>query len=478
MNAAKRVAKNTLVVAIVQGVLPLFSFILVCLIARFLGASNLGKYSFLMAFFGTFLPIAVLGLNTLITREVAKDRTTANKYLTNAFIIGVLSSLLLMGVMCLLVNVIDYGPSIVVPTYVISFAVVFSTPIAYCEAVFRAFEQFEFIACGVAVQNITKVAFGLCCLLLGYGLLGVIVVVVVSSLIGLLVNIYFISRFITKLYFAVDFRFCKTLMRRALYFAGISMVASIYWKVDILMLGKLRNMEEVGFYSAAYRLLSICIVIPQCYTLATFPVMSRQFASSLSVFESTCKRSIRYLYIVILPIAGIVTLLSPSIITTIYGEKFIDGINALRILIWTIVPYSSVMVLARTILASGNEKIDFRINIIGILANIALNLILIPQMGYIGASIATVLSMCIFLVLQCLFISRNIFRIRFIYITSKPIIASFIAIMLILVFKQMDLVLLVLLSLSAYFLSLFALKTFTEEDRHLFRSLVGRKAMS
>lgn len=53
----------------------------VIFIARYLGDIGYGKYSFAVAFTALFSVLSDLGLSTLTIRDVAQDRSLANKYL-------------------------------------------------------------------------------------------------------------------------------------------------------------------------------------------------------------------------------------------------------------------------------------------------------------------------------------------------------------------------------------------------------------
>ncbi|MCJ7645959.1 oligosaccharide flippase family protein, partial [bacterium] len=83
MNTVKKLAKNAGVLLLAHVVEPACSFILVLFIARSLGVSGLGKFSIALSLFFIFQTISSLGFTHLITREVARDRSNAGKYLIN-----------------------------------------------------------------------------------------------------------------------------------------------------------------------------------------------------------------------------------------------------------------------------------------------------------------------------------------------------------------------------------------------------------
>jgi|GEM_PF-6586974 len=107
--------------------------------------------------------------------------------------------------------------------------------------------------------------------------------------------------------------------------------------------------------------------------------------------------------------------------------------------------------------------------------NIILNLILIPYYSYIGASIATVLSE---LLLYCLFlyIGRYYKTINANRTFTKPLIASIIMAITIYPIKNLNTFIIIGLATIIYFLFLFLLKTFGDDDRLLLNNLLGKEA--
>jgi len=88
----------------------------------------------------------------------------------------------------------------------------------------------------------------------------------------------------------------------------------------------------------------------------------------------------------------LMTLLAKPIIYILYGVKYIDAINVLRIVVWyTTFSYLGIV---RNIWILAEEKQCYLwiINLFGALLNVGLNMGLIPSWGMIGAAFASVLT--------------------------------------------------------------------------------------
>ncbi|GAI48427.1 unnamed protein product [marine sediment metagenome] len=109
------------------------------------------------------------------------------------------------------------------------------------------------------------------------------------------------------------------------------------------------------------------------------------------------------------------------------------------------------------------------------MCNVTLNLLLIPRFSFLGAAMATLISICIFLSLQYGFISKNLFRLNFFQIAGKPVISAALMGMIILLLRQLNLFLIVPIAALAYVLFLLTLRPFSPTDIQLFRRLWERE---
>jgi len=120
--------------------------------------------------------------------------------------------------------------------------------------------------------------------------------------------------------------------------------------------------------------------------------MSNYFKTSPESLKIVYKLSFKYILMIILPIATGITLLSKQITILLFGKEFLPSVPALAILIWSEVFVFYGIVHQNLLISTNQQKIDLRFTFIAAVANIILNLILIPVYGIVGASIATLFS--------------------------------------------------------------------------------------
>jgi O-antigen/teichoic acid export membrane protein len=207
------------------------------------------------------------------------------------------------------------------------------------------------------------------------------------------------------------------------------------------------------------------------YIMALQPVIFRLFKESSEKFSMACRKSIKYLFIAILPIAVGTTVLSDKLVLFFYKNEFLASASVLRILIWILTLSVANIVLAYALIASNNQRINLHGNLINLTCNVGLNILLIPKFGFLGAGIASFTSSFVFLTFQYSFVSKNLFKVNFVEIAAKPIICAGLMAIIIFLCREFNLFLLIFVSAVAYVLFLLALRTFSQSEIQLLRRI-------
>jgi O-antigen/teichoic acid export membrane protein len=189
-----------------------------------------------------------------------------------------------------------------------------------------------------------------------------------------------------------DAEIWKYLLKEAWPIAITALFVLTYHRMDQLMLFQMRGDEAVGYYSAAVGLSEAFIIFPSAFMTSVFPLMSKYFNTSEQSLVETYTLSFKYLMMLIIPVAMGTTILSESIISFFYGEKFVKSSPALAILIWSQIFAFYGFIHYQILISTNRQKIYLLFCSIGAISNIVLNYLLIPKYGIIGASIATLVS--------------------------------------------------------------------------------------
>ena len=262
MSTARTIAKSSVLLLVGQivslGIAAVYGIVL----ARYLGVTGFGLLSTAIAFTSVFTPFTSLGLSTLATREVARDKSLASKYLGNLIIIEIA---LASGTFCLIAlaaYVLRYPQETITLIYVLALSVVCAGFTGIFYALFQAFERMEYQSLGLTLST------GATFVVVMWGItarLGVVWFAFAYFVGSLAVTIYSLTVYSTKFslpHIEVDLNFWRRILPEALPFALAGLFTTIYFYIDSVLLSVMKGAEAVGWYNAPYRLIMVLLFIP------------------------------------------------------------------------------------------------------------------------------------------------------------------------------------------------------------------------
>lgn len=474
MSNVQRIARNTALLLIASVASFVLGFFFTMYVARHLGAAGFGVLSFGLAFTGIFAVFTDIGLQYLMVREIARDKALAAKYLGNVAVIKVLLGILTFGVMALVINLLDYPQQTLNVVYLLGLAVVLNAFSLMFYGVFLAYERMEFQALGQVLGGAIMLAGAFWAISHDYNVAGFAMFYTIASVVTLGYSFVISAWKFTLPRIEVDLRFWKRTFKEAWPFGVTVVFAGFFFYIDSVMLSLMKGEEAVGWYSAAYRLVSVLSFIPMAYFSSIFPLMSRLYITSKELQRFTYERSFKYMLILAVPIGAGTTILANKIIMLIFGVGYANSITALQILVWSIVLMFVGGVIVQ-LFASVNKQIFVAI-IVAICAafNVVLNIILIPRYGVTGASISALATqtLAFFVSYICsLRIGYSIPIKGLIEIAARVFIASAIMCIFVLYLKNFYILAVIPLSALLYFGVLYIIRGINREDIVLLRSI-------
>lgn len=483
MSTVKKLAKNTSMIFASQIMNYILLFIGTIYTSRYLGPEGYGILSTGVALTTVFAVIGDLGLGTITVREVARDKSLTNKYIVNTALMKVILSIVMIILIILAVRIINYPQEISIVIYILTLSIIFSTFSGIFGSIFQAYEKMEYGAIGGIWTSLLTF---ICLMLAIYFNLNIFAFAFINVIISVLNLIYMVGIFVWKFFLPkmdinldlwkhdikLDWNFWKPVIIQALPLSIAVIFSTILFKLDTILLSIMKGTLVVGWYNVAYNILQALMFIPSAFTASVFPLLSIFHISSKESLEGTYQKSFKYLSILGIPIAVLITLLADKIILIIYPEEFIPSIIALKILVW-VVPFTFMTIAFGTILTAINKQnLLMKVVFIILILNLILNLILIPQFSYIGSAVVTVISELITFIIYFYYTSKFICKIKFTDTLIKTIISS--GIMgLFIIYTSTNLFLVILLAVIIYFTSLILLNTFSKEELKLFKQILG-----
>ena len=474
MSTVQRVAKNTGIIIVGDAIFRLISLFVTIYLARYLGTVGFGKYSFVFAYLTFFNIITDLGLQQILVREMSRDLSIAPKLIGNAYIIRLILTVLAVVMSVVIISFMPYPADTTTYIYVAAFTLLFISFSDFYGTIFQAnliMKYRIFANLTFKVLSATLILW----IIFSHGtLLQVIIVLLLSQMVRTLVS-YFYSRKLVKPRFEIDFEQWKYLFKESLPLALSSVIWVIYYQIDMVMLSMMQGDASVGIYSAAHKLCEPLLLIPGALIISLFPLMSIFFKNSKTKLIKSYTLGVKYLLIVMLPIAIGITFLSDKIILLIYGTEFAHSTTTLQILVWSIVFGSINSVLLNILVSIDRQKLNTLSSGLCAIANVTLNFFLIPILSYNGAAIATVITNIVLFVAGFYFVSKHLQLLPLHKIMIKPAIGGLIMAIFVYCLIDANIFLLVPLAAMIYLIALLTLKTFTEEDWDMCKKIMHHR---
>lgn len=473
MSAARRVAKNTTVLILSNVISYVITFITTVYIARYLGVEGWGIISIALSITGIFGVLTDLGLSSLTVREVARNKSLADKYFANTIIIKIFLGFVTFGVIALVSHLAGYSLEVKTVIYIITASVILGAFTNVFYSIFQAYEKMEYQSLATIISNVIMLILTLAVIHLGLSVVGYATVYVIVGIAGFIyifliyINNYSLPKF------GIDVHFWKEVLKESLPFAISGVFVTIYFWIDSFMLSVMVGNDAVGIYNAAYRLIFVLLFIPSLFVTALFPVMSRHFESAKELLTLEYKKSFKYLFIVAIFIFVYGLVFANEIILIIFGQKFYLAITALQILIWVIPIIFLTSLFGNIMNAVNKQRLVTIVAAANALFNVVLNLILIPKYSFMGASFATVLTELLGFILMFYYISKYHFRVSIKNSIILPIVNGVVLLGLIYYFKMFNWIIAGFIGVLFYVALLYVLKIIDKDDIKLFKEIIN-----
>ena len=341
-NTIARVARNSLAPIILnlfnRGIDFAFAFVML----RILGPEDAGIYFYAGFIFIWFDIFTNFGLDVFLTREVARQTgacgTLFLQHQRDAPGLDAggrpLSDRLLLARQSLINPPLSHvGMVAIILLYIGLFPGSLSKGMT---SLFYAFQQAEYPAAITTLSTISKAVFGLAALLLGYGVIGLAGVSILTNVLTLGLLLWGGRKLIGG-WHRPDFGLMRAMSGESWPLMVNHFLATIFFQIDILIIEAIHGSLMVGLYSVAYKWLSALNIIPAFFTQAMLPVMSRQAQEDRESLKRTYVLAIKLLLSLALPVAVLFTFLAYFLTNLLGGAQYLpDGAIATQIMIWSI----------------------------------------------------------------------------------------------------------------------------------------------
>ncbi|TAL74373.1 MAG: flippase [Bacteroidetes bacterium] len=467
MKQSQRIVKNITVMLSSQLIGIILNFFSVILIARYLGVIGFGKYSFIIAFVGLFQMIADSGLSNIMVREVAVNTDNLKYQLGVTKSLIWVSSIIVFLIIVSIINIINPEANVKNATYIMGMSVLAAVHTFGYNAIFKAMEVMEYNAVGFMLHKFLLLSLIVIVINLKLGLIEIAVAYLISD-----ISLWFFYYLIVRhKYFKprmiIDLKAWWFYISEAIPVGIASLLRKISWQVDILILSAIGTPTSVGIFSAPYRIIQGINVLPYTLSITLFPLFSRLAKTSSKELFQAYEKSLKFMYLLSIPIVVILTTFSYSIVSLLFGVKFINSYVALQILSFTIIFLFPAAQFIYLFSALGKQRLYTISSFLSLAVNIILDLILIPKFDFIGACIGTLIAEILLFSIGIYYAKSIDKNISFIRASWKPVVSGILMWTVLYQFRDSSLYWMlfgVFVSIFTYILSIIILKTFSKSE--------------
>jgi O-antigen/teichoic acid export membrane protein len=392
MSLAHKIAKNTLFQAFGKILSSLCSLAAIALVTRYLGPALFGEYSTSIAFLQIFGILVDLGLTLVTVQMISEKGADIKKTLDNIFSFRILSAFCFMALAPLAVIFFPYPGIVKIGVLVGAGAFFFNAVNQVLIGLFQKELKMERVAIAEIANRLVFLALTGIAILFNFNLIAFLVAMATGNFINFII-LYLFAQKIVKINFNFDFTVWKEIFRRSWPIAAGIALNLIYLRADIFILSLYKPAQDVGFYSASYKVIDFLTAFPYMLLGLVLPVLTLAWSEKNSeYFKEISQKTFDFLNILALPmVAGGIILAKPLMIF-FAGQEFAESSEILQILLLALGMIFPATIFTHAIIAIGKQKSMLWGFGASAILTLAGYIVFIPKFSYFGAAWMTVFS--------------------------------------------------------------------------------------
>lgn len=389
MNKVIKNASWLIACKIVQLVL---SLLLTMLTARYLGPSQYGILNYAISVTSFFLPVALLGMNSVLVQEYIMHPEDTNAIIGTSLGLSAISSLVCIGGVLVFTSIANAGEKETQIVCIIYSIMMLAEGIELVEYWFQSQLLAKYISIVSLGAYFTVSIYRILLLIKGAGVKFFAFSYSLDYLIiAITLYVIYIKKY-QKGKLTFSWNIAKRIVNKSKFYIISSLMVTLFAQQDKIMIKMMLDDKNTGYYSAAVS----CATMSGFLFVSIIDSMRPVIFDSISEGEEKFERNIIRLYSVVCLLCilqGVIcTVFAKLIILILFGREYIPTVGVLRIIIW----YSAFSYIGGIrdiwLLAKNKQKYLIGINFAGALVNGVLNVILIHIWGINGAAVASLIT--------------------------------------------------------------------------------------
>jgi O-antigen/teichoic acid export membrane protein len=391
-----RVIRNTLSMFTGQSGAHALALLFNFYLGKMLPDGDFGLLQFAIAYVVVFMVLAEYGLQTLLVRDIARDKSHANAYFWNSIILKTVLSVIAACIGWIVLTGFYAGsPEKQLLVYLVAGSMLFNAWYFSIAAVFIGHQENHIEAALFFIGKLVYVACGATAVFLFRDVR--IVAVVFTGAAGVQFVLAFICLLLRHRHFrfTCDVQIIRHLVTKGWMFFSITLFTTLHLKFDYIFIGYWCPNADLGHYAGAYNLVLAPIILANAFVRSMYPALAECRERGDALFWQQVQLGFRWLAVLAFPVLFFMTIDGGRILAFVYKRSFVAALLPMQILLWGqgldfFCPFAG-----HILYVLDRQKQVIIITGLSVLTNILADIILIPLYGTVGASIAMVISLSV-----------------------------------------------------------------------------------
>ena len=342
-------------------------------------------------------------------------------------------------------------------------------------AVLAGLEKFKEYGLISAAYSFAYSAVAIAALYLGYGLVGIGASQLAIATAIAVVGILFVSTKVMKPLANLSIQGCIELLKKAAPLGLAGILVMMYYRIGFILLSFIRGDVELGYYNSAFTIINGLLLFAGTFSGTLLPRLSSLYALNTDNLDKLFRTAFKYLFFLGFGFAFGAAILARPVFELLFGAEYLPGASTLVILGWA----SALMFINslnnNMLIALDLKKKLLYINGVVAAANILLNVIFIPSLGFKGAAFATFGSELILSIWSCSVLNEHNPLLNFVSLIARTLVAALVMTVVISLL-HFSVIVEIALGVAVYSLALIIVRGLDRSDLEIVMSLMGRRA--
>ncbi len=366
--------------------------VLLLIAGRLLGADDYGRFSYAVAVATIAETIMDVGLGHVTVRTVARDKSSAStlfRHVLGLKLVWVAGGL---AVIFVVAPILRRDWITIEMCYLLGVSSAARSYLLSARGLLQGLDRFDLEALIVLFDRVLLLICGAAVLLAGYGVLALGLAFLTARFMALTAASIVVGGVLGPMTPTFDRQIWRDLQAAALPLGFFMIAVNLYNYIDTVILGVMRTDAEIGWYVAAYRIYEGPTYFPSIGAAVITPRLSYLFVHDPAKVRALLGRTLSGAAALGIVLGAGTIWLARDVVALLFGREYTAAVPPLQILAGGAFFVFCTWILHAAAIATNLDRRLLVTTVVGLVANVLLNVLLIPPLGIRGAAAATVLA--------------------------------------------------------------------------------------